>query len=64
MNNSEKVKQTFRVINIMGNNILMNDFKIICKYRSLSVYNQLLIAHIMSKVIFFKHLPTLGPHWS
>ena len=40
----------------------MNTFKI--KYRSSSAYKQLLIAHIMSKTIFMKHLPLLDPNWS
>ena len=54
---NEKVKWNFRVINIIRNNILNEWFwNNLSKYRSLSAYNQLLIAHIMSKVIFMKYL--------
>ena len=31
------------------------------RYRSSSVYNQLLIPHIMSKIIFMKYLPPVRP---
>ena len=31
------------------------------RYRSSSVYNQLLIAHIMSKIIFMRYLPPVRP---
>ena len=31
------------------------------RYRSSSAYNQLLIAHIMSKIIFRKYLPPVRP---
>ena len=49
-------------MNVIGNNILnewfYNNF---LRYRSSSVYNQLLIAHIMSKIIFMKYLPPARP---
>ena len=31
------------------------------RYRSLSAYNQLLITHMMSKIIFMKYLPPVRP---
>ena len=59
---NEKVKWNIRVINIIGNNILNGWFwNNLSKYRSSSAYNQLLIAHIMSKVIFMKYLPPARP---
>ena len=60
---NEKVKQNFRVINIIGiNNILNESFQNnLLRYRSSSAYNQLLIAHIMSKIIFMKYLPPVRP---
>ena len=59
---NEKVKWNIRVIIIIGNNILNGWFwNNLSKYRSSSAYNQLLIAHIMSKVIFMKYLPPARP---
>ena len=52
----------FRVINIIGNNILnkyfQNNFS---RYRNSLAYKQLLVAHRMSKVIFMKYLPPVTP---
>ena len=48
----------FQVINMIGNNNLNEWFQNnLLRYRSSSAYNQLLIAHIMSKMIFMKYLP-------
>ena len=55
---NEKVKENFRVINIIGSNAPNERFlNNLSTYRSSSAYNQLLIAHIMSKIIFMKYLP-------
>ena len=59
---NEKIKSNFRVIGIIGNNILNEWFlNNLSRYRSSSTYNQLLIAHIMSKIIFMKYLPPVRP---
>ena len=43
---------------IIGNNILNESFlSDLSRYRSLSAYNQSLIAHIMARIIFLKYLP-------
>ena len=48
--------------NIIGNNILKEWFyNNFLRSRSSLAYNQLLIAHIMSKLIFMKYLPPVRP---
>ena len=59
---NEKVKWKCRVISIIGNNILNEWFwNNLSKCRSSSAYNQLLIAYVISKIIFMKYLPPARP---
>ena len=58
----EIVKENFRVINVVGNNILNVCFQNnLSWYRISSTHNQSLVAHIMSKISFMKYLAPIRP---